>query len=560
MKIGALSLKWRILLFYFMFGFTPLLTISYISYDTASESLSQMTGRQISQLMERISQQTEASYQKARDDIFQLSQNPVIQLSFLQFSYGQRMETLKERLAVYRSNSDTLDTIALFTPEGDSVLSSPQELGSLKYLLTREELKEAYGDNFSIKQHLAGDKKKVVLYKRVYDYEDEATAIGLLVFVMSVHVFTDFIDHVDVAEGMEKEVKSSDGKLVYGFSESDRRYSSYREYSTHVRGLDWDIRLKIPEQSLLKDIIALRNTSLVFAIFIGSIAFISAIFFVKRILTPVRQIINGTKRFSEGDLDYRINMSYGKEMRTLADSFDNMAENLKERQNELVQANKLASLGLMSAGIAHEIKNPLAGIKTSIQVIKRRVRTEANHQLADGIIEEVDRLNKIVSDLLNFSKPTPANMVEYDLGKISKHCFQLMNKDINVKIIDNTQKCIVMVDPAQVQQIMLNLMLNALAAVSVDTGVIEISIYKSCEKAVLEIKDNGRGIPEGKLDKVFDPFFTMTAEGTGLGLSVVFALLRQNGIRHEIESGENSGTVFRLIFTDRGNSDKDSDS
>lgn len=565
MKIGPFSLKWRIIIFYFMFGFMPLLTISYISYYIASDSIGQMTNRQMTQLMERISQQTGSSFQKARDDMFQLSQNPIIQLSFLQFSYGQRMETLKERLAVYRTNSSTLDAVALFTPDGEPVLSSPPDIDSLNHMLTSDELIEAFKTNFSIKQHLEGEKKQIIFFKRVYDYEDETAALGVLVFVMPVSVFTDFIEHVDVAEGMVKQVRTLQGELIYEQNDplAVRDYDVYREYNALFSELGWEIKLKIPEKALLKDILVLRNTSLLFSIFITTIAFIAAVFFVQRILSPVRQIISGTKRFSEGDLDYRINMDYGKEMRMLADAFDNMAESLQKRQSELVQANKLASLGLMSAGIAHEIKNPLAAIKTSIQVLKRRVRTDASQQLSDGIHQEVDRLTKIVTDLLDFSRPGPANIVSYDLKKIVVYCLQLMNKDMkdkNVKLIDNTESCRVMVDPAQMQQIALNLLLNALSAVSKDTGVIEIVTDKDEEgRCTLEITDNGKGIPEDKLDKVFDPFFSMTAGGTGLGLSVVFTLLKQNNIDHEIHSAEHKGTCFKLIFrgTDSG---EDSDS
>lgn len=553
-KFGPLSLKWRILLFYLMFGFMPLLTISYISYDIAADSIRRMTGRQLTQLMERVSQQTVSSFMKAKDDIYQLSQNPIIQLSFLQFSYGQRMETLRERLAVYRTNSGTLDIVALFTAEGEAVLTSPIINGELDEIISDREIREAFKSNFSITQHLTDGGRRIVFFKRVYDYEDEAVPLGMLVFVMPFSVFTDYIAHVNIADGMVRQIRSSSGELLYELADPyyGAGYDVYREYSIDVDELGWEIVLKIPEKALLSDIMALRNTSLIFAIIVGSVAFMSAILFVQRILTPVRQIIRGTEHFSKGDLDYRVNMNYGKEMRMLADAFDDMADSLLRRQNELVQANKLASLGLMAAGIAHEIKNPLAAIKTSIQVIKRRVRTEANLQLADGIIQEVDRLNKIVMDLLDFSRPGPANTMEYDLKDITGYCLQLMSRDIrakNVKLTDRTKSCTVLVDPAQMQQVVLNLLINALSAVGRENGEIELHIYEDSGRNIFDVKDNGRGIPEDKLDKIFDPFFSMTAGGTGLGLSVVFNLLKQNNIEHKIISRENEGTIFRLIFS-----------
>ncbi len=192
MKIGSLTLKWRILLFYFMFGFMPLLTMSYISYDIASGSISQMTGKQLNQLMERISQQTASSFHNAKDGIYQLAQNPVIQLSFLQFSYGQRMETLKERLSVYRANLGTLDVIALFTADGEVVLTSPIENSGIENILTPNEVREAYKSNFSYKQHFQGENKQIIFFKRVYDYEDETSALGLLVFCYAVQCFHGF--------------------------------------------------------------------------------------------------------------------------------------------------------------------------------------------------------------------------------------------------------------------------------------------------------------------------------------------------------------------------------
>jgi signal transduction histidine kinase len=528
--------------------------MSYISYITASDSISSITGKQLSQLMGRISQQTAASYNKARDDIFQFAENPVIQLSFLQFSYGQRMETLKERLNIYRSNSDTLDRVSLYTDKGEMVLTSPMDYGdNNKSILKPSDIIDAYKENFSIKQYVSGENKQIIFFKRVYDYEDITVPVGILVFEMPLTVFTGFIDQVDIADGMLKEISDLQGNVIYKKEdmETNRNYKDYREHTTRVDELGWEIRLRIPEEAIIKDIINLRNTSFVFVMLITSVGFIAAMLFVERILTPVRQIIKGTNRFSRGDMDYRINMNYGKELRMLADSFDSMAESLQKRQNELVQANKLASLGLMSAGIAHEIKNPLAAIKTSVQVLKRRIRTEANITLANGIQEEVERLNKIISDLLNFSKPGPANIVEYDLQKILKYCLQLMNKDIkdrNVKLINKTFKADVMVDPAQMQQIVINLVLNALSAVEEGNGIIELDMQKDGDNIIFDIKDNGKGIPPDKLDKIFDPFFTLTSGGTGLGLSVVFTLLRQNNVQHSVYSKEGEGTRFRLIF------------
>ncbi|WP_022850724.1 sensor histidine kinase [Limisalsivibrio acetivorans] len=549
MGVNSLSFRARILLFYFIFGFLPMLIISYFSFTAASGSISRITEKQLTELVQRISQQTESSYEKTRGDILELSNNPLIQLSFLQFSYGQRMEAVYSKLNVYRANSDLFSGISLYTPDGQAVMSVPPDREP-EHLKTT--VLDGFQDDFTVKQQFGRD--KILMMKRVYDFEDETVPVGLLVFDIPLNVFTEFVDSADLGEGIHKRITSGEGAVVYDNGEVFENYEKeIKVYRTEILPLDWQVSIEIPERVLFKDIYALREKSILFAMIIAAIALGAALMFVGRILTPVRSILEGIRRFSKGDMDYRIKLRTGKEMRMLADAFDQMAEDLQKRQNELMQANKLASLGLMSAGIAHEIKNPLAGIKTSIQVLLKRIRTESNVSLATGVLEEVDRLNKIVGDLLNFSKPGPSNRIEYPLKKITDNCIQLMNKDLKdkeVTLYDEVEEINVNVDPSQTHQIIVNLLLNALAAVERGKGKIWV---KSCMdpetgRACLSIRDNGKGIPEDKLDRVFDPFFTLSSEGTGLGLSVVFTLLKQNEISYKLKSREGEGTEFRLLF------------
>ncbi len=210
----------------------------------------------------------------------------------------------------------------------------------------------------------------------------------------------------------------------------------------------------------------------------------------------------------------------------------------------------------MSGGIAHEIRNPLAGIKTSVQVLIKRLQTEKSKNLSQGILEEVDQLNKVVTDLLNFSKPGPSNRIDYSLSKIIHYCLQLMGKDLkdkNVTVVDKVNDRLVKVDPAQTNQIIMNILLNSLSAVKSDSGVITLTdgIEEGTGAVTLTIQDNGKGIPEGQVEHIFDPFFSLSSGGTGLGLSVVFTLLQQNMIKHQVQSKENIGTSFTLIFENK---------
>ncbi len=544
----SLSFKWRILLFYLFFGLMPMLIISYYSFASASKSISKITERQLTALVERISQQTFSTYEKIKDDIFQLAQNPLVQLSFLQFSYGQRMETVRNKLGRHRSNSD-YDSIALYTLNGQiivkSFLSQPNENFNSKIF------KKVLTDDFVVLEKLNSD--KIIFLKRVFDYEDETSPVGILSIEVNLSKFIKFVKEINIGEGVIKSITTEKNKIIYK-SQNSLLSDTYKMFSSKVPVLNWTISLSVPNSILLKDIIELKNKSIAFSILVAIFALISAVIFIDKLMSPLRKIIDGIKQFASGKLEYRINMKKGKELKLLSDAFDNMAENLQKRQNELIQANKLASLGLLSAGIAHEIKNPLAGIKTSIQVQLMKTDDKVIKELSEGILEEVDRLNKIISDLLNFSKPSPSDIKKCSLIKTVEHCLNLIKKDLkdkNITLVNKTEDYPIFVDKSQLRQILLNLLLNAINAVEKDTGVITVSSGINKDGLVyLTIQDNGKGIPENKINQIFDPFFSLSHKGTGLGLSVVFSLLMQNKITHKIESKENIGTKFTLIFSE----------
>ncbi|MCD4720904.1 MAG: hypothetical protein K8S13_13745, partial [Desulfobacula sp.] len=274
----------------------------------------------------------------------------------------------------------------------------------------------------------------------------------------------------------------------------------------------------------------------------------------------------------------RIDLKYGNETKRLADEFNLMAKKLKERQTELIQANKLASLGLLSAGIAHEIKNPLAGIKTSAQVLNRLLPEEIVQEtgqhvsntlistgvmikrddyidiksLSGGIAKEVDGLNKTVTDLLDFAKPGPSKKTVCNLSEIVDRSINLIQSEIRKKRVylqNNIKGFEVLVDFDQMTHIFINLILNALSAVEPGSGTITLTSEKK-QKGVFKIKlvDNGHGIPDEMIPRIFDPFFSMFKKGTGLGLSIVYTLLTQNNVNVDVSSIEGEGTTFILTF------------
>jgi PAS domain S-box-containing protein len=228
----------------------------------------------------------------------------------------------------------------------------------------------------------------------------------------------------------------------------------------------------------------------------------------------------------------------------------------KKIEEEMVRVEKLASLGELSAGMAHEIRNPLAGMKTSAQVLSKRLKTDSEKILINGIIASIDRMNNTVTDLLNFSRPKPSCPAPFDLPELIDLSLTMLRvnlKKSNIDLVFDYEKCLprAMIDKEQIQQVFINLILNALKAMP-RGGTLSISV-KNCQpptQGFLEISfmDTGTGIKKEHMPKIFNPFFTCYPNGTGLGLSIVQKLLEKNNGSIQIDSMVDRGTHAMILL------------
>ncbi len=223
----------------------------------------------------------------------------------------------------------------------------------------------------------------------------------------------------------------------------------------------------------------------------------------------------------------------------------------KSLEKQLADAEHLATLGELSAGLAHEIKNPLAGIKGAIEVILDSMpRTYVHRKILGDVIHEVNRIDKIVRDLLNYAKPKPAAHSPIELHSLvqrivaiaqatSKHDGWLIRVRQSTEIPDFTG------DETQLEQALLNLLLNAQNAMP-SGGSIEVSLSFDPAAATvrIEVSDNGPGIPEDLKKKIFQPFFTTRTDGTGLGLATCLKNVQYHGGSVEVQSEPGIGTKF----------------
>ena len=282
--------------------------------------------------------------------------------------------------------------------------------------------------------------------------------------------------------------------------------------------------------------------------------------FVKK---PLDRIMDNMSRVEKGDLNVRIDYRGKDEIGRLIDSFNSMVVRLDEAKIELEQlhfqqlerADRLASIGEMAAGIAHEIKNPLAGISAAITIIKDDIPVEdPRSMILSEVLQQVQRLDKTVNDLLFFGKPSLPELTCIDINKVVDSTFKFASQHRSVANIEKRINLAadlptVYADGKQMQQVFLNLFLNAFQAM-VGGGTLTITTGRIMrdgrEYVTIDVADTGPGIPPQILEKIFTPFFTTKAQGTGLGLPICCKLVQLHKGDIRVTSDDRHGTVFTI--------------
>lgn len=238
--------------------------------------------------------------------------------------------------------------------------------------------------------------------------------------------------------------------------------------------------------------------------------------------------------------------------------------NLINFRKQMERMERLATLGEVSAGIAHEIRNPLAGIKTSAQVLEESFSpNDFRAQLVSRIVKEIDRSNELLKKFFGFAKPSRPQQDFIDIEKVIESVHLLLVSRLKKRKIKYTSQYTsdlpkVFVDENQIEQVVVNLILNAMDSME-DGGDIAVitSLLKhepgtkgadAQDMVLVEIKDNGKGIEDEIIEKIFNPFFTTKTEGVGMGLAISSRLVEENGGRLEVHSELGKGSSFLLYL------------
>ena len=297
-----------------------------------------------------------------------------------------------------------------------------------------------------------------------------------------------------------------------------------------------------------------RNQVFLVAAATALLAILLAIPLAWSIARPLTEMAEATKKVAEGDWSVRVPVFGRGEIGVLAESFNTMVETLEETHDQLVQKEKLASVGQLAAGVAHEINNPLGSILLYADILRKETPDEAQQQQEDldMIIRETTRCKTIVNDLLNFSRQNEVLVRETDLNTLLEELAEEISKrDLfeGVEIIQdlNPDLPTIQADPLQLRQVFLNLVNNAAEAMPTG-GRLTLGTRKGPEPGMVTayVKDTGVGIGAEHMKKIFTPFFTTKpiGKGTGLGLAIIYGIVKMHRGQISVDSEVGKGTTF----------------
>jgi signal transduction histidine kinase len=275
---------------------------------------------------------------------------------------------------------------------------------------------------------------------------------------------------------------------------------------------------------------------------------------------PVIELQEKVQQVGEGNLN--VSVTFAKrndEIGDLGRNFNRMVEQLRRdrdeierlHRNQMSRAEHLATLGELATGLAHEIRNPLAGIAGVIEIVGRDLpSTSPARAVIKDVRQEITQINRIVTDLLETARPRQPRIRRSDLNITVEHAVMLarqqaLSKPILIDLRKLPSLPEVEHDSDQIHQVLLNLLLNAIQAIS-GKGVIQVEIEKSGPNAIISVSDNGRGIPPEHLPNIFRPFYTTKGNGTGLGLSLAKRIVEEHLGRIEVTSSIGEGTKFMV--------------
>ncbi|MDA8162638.1 MAG: ATP-binding protein [Desulfobacteraceae bacterium] len=313
------------------------------------------------------------------------------------------------------------------------------------------------------------------------------------------------------------------------------------------------------KEHIAKDVRRYKAVAFVLVILILPMCAFMGIILANWIMTPLRNIRRSVAQVMKGDISSIPVESTKKicvECAELIDALNKMLQTISDKHQQFMQTEKLVALGKVTAGIAHEINNPLNNISLTAEMLMEDLSgmdCDERRSMIRDIVVQVDRAREIVRNLLDFSRPRkPSVWVKVDLRDLLNNTLAFLKNQVrlsgaDIKIDIPETPVITMGNPSQLQQVFVNIILNALQAMD-GSGALGLKVFLRAgeDRAVVEISDTGPGIPPEVREHIFEPFFTTKSDGTGLGLSVSYGIIKEHKGDISVSSGPGGGTTFRV--------------
>lgn len=308
----------------------------------------------------------------------------------------------------------------------------------------------------------------------------------------------------------------------------------------------------------------------------GTVMVITGLYLLNRnIVRPTHNLLEATRKVASGDLDLHLKQSGPREIYALAESFNHMAaalrksheeaeihirslsetnQLLKQAQAELVRSEKLATVGYLAAGMAHEIGNPLGALTGFLELLKKDIDEPSQVELLEQATGATERIDRLVRELLDYSTPGNSLVEIVDPWAVVKNAVQLLKlqgvfKNCDVNIDSNLELPAINIDSHKLEQVIVNLLLNSKDACS-DGGHIDIAGTATNNRVIICVKDTGCGISPGRIGAIFEPFYTTKApgKGSGLGLAICQRIVSEAHGEISCNSTLGQGCSFSLVF------------
>jgi two-component system NtrC family sensor kinase len=449
------------------------------------------------------------------------------------------------------------EAIRRYITEINTTLSNNPAMDKSSELSRMKDLINNYGQRF--------EKIKLLLKDMSGEFNKEKVFYKKYSNVFPIIELTFYERPLQGAEFLEKVfLLPPSHKLITGLKELEFEMSLLRKNGEDMINISKELD-KIARENVENTIYVSRFAMLIFfplfvIVGIGMLYHIS-----NTVVKRLNLLIDVVEKTGKGNFSQVVTPSQkwgGDEVEVLIQKFNNMEEELVQREEELDQKNKellqskkLAAIGTLASGVAHELNNPLNNIYISIQVLEREIdetSSQSIRKLVTDIHGQTLRVKRIVGDLLEFARGKTPQLREVELNNLVTMAYKLVGNSadmgkVRFMLDSDPNGVIVRVDPEQIERVFINMFTNAVEAMSGE-GNLTVKIVPEGDFVKIKVSDTGKGMPGKDVENIFEPFFTTKNKGTGLGLAIVFNVIKKHNGEISVQSEEGKGTTFNITL------------